>query len=63
MERQPEFSPPANRSRQGLLQIPTPAPAEGAAASELVNHAFDRRLTTRPAPGGLNSARSLTYVS
>jgi hypothetical protein len=63
MEHQPEFSLPANRGRQGLLQIPTPTPAESAAASELVNHAFDRRLIARPAPGGLNFERSLTYVS
>jgi hypothetical protein len=63
MEHQREFLLPVNLGRQGLLQIPTPTPAESAAASALVNHAFDRRLIARPAHGGLNSERSLTYVS
>jgi hypothetical protein len=63
MERQREFLLPANRGRQGLLQIPTPTPAESAAAGKLVNDVFDRRLIARPAHGGPNSERSLTYVS
>jgi len=63
MEHQREFLLPANRGRQGLLQIPTPTAAESAAAGALVNDAFDRRLISRPANGALNSERSLTYVS
>jgi hypothetical protein len=63
MEHQQEFSLPANRGRQGLLQIPTPTPAESAAAGALVNDVFDRRLIARPTDAGLNSERSLTYVS
>lgn len=63
MEHQREFLLPANLGRQGLLQIPTPTPAESAVASALVNDAFDHRLIARPAHGGLNSERSLTYVS
>jgi hypothetical protein len=63
MEHQREFLLPANLGRQGLLQIPTPSPAESAAASALVNDTFDGRLMARPVHGELNSERSLTYVS
>jgi hypothetical protein len=63
MEHQREFLLPANCGRQGLLQIPTPTPAESAAPGALVNDTFDRRLIACPAHGGLNSERSLTYVS
>jgi len=63
MQHQREFSLPPNRGRQGLLQIPTPTLEESAEAGELVNEAFDRRLIARPVRAGVNSERSLTYVS
>ena len=42
MQHQNAFVLPLNRGRQGLLQISTPTPEEGAAAAASVSEAFDR---------------------
>jgi hypothetical protein len=41
MQHQSEFDLPANRGRQGLLQISTPTSEESAAAGELIHGACD----------------------
>ena len=48
MQHQNSFVLPTNRGRQGLLQISTPTAEEIAAASALINVAFDR-LPSLPA--------------
>jgi hypothetical protein len=42
MQHQKSFVLPPNRGRQGLLQVPTPAKEESAAAVSLVDEAFAR---------------------